>query len=509
MLNLLHTFSEFEKFITHFLHKNKILDKELHTFLKTNKKIGSKDRKLLSEIIFHYYRNFIKIQFLSNEINFFTNFENNIDSINIQNSIPINNLNLNLFICTLIHLNNSSDFFLKIEEKYTFWNLNSNIEKLIIYYYPNFEKDNLQSLIENLKNQINKIEKPEIKFSFPDFIIESIHKNIETFEDNNTTTLLNETLNTLNQKASVYIRVVRNFEEIENELALNDINLTQTILPNCYQLNFDGNVRLTDFITYQKGYFEIQDIGSQFTYYFTEKYIEEHLQKPKQFKILDLCAGGGGKSLLWADNIQNVIKNAKNAKTTYQIYSSDITIERLKGLNERLDKNVKIKRNITPQIINYQNIKFHNQFDLLIIDAPCSGIGTCRRDVNLKLKITPEDLQKFQSIQISLIENNYILLKTGGLLIYITCSLSYEENFAVVNDITQKLKGKIKPINISEYLDEIIKNEILNVYNKYNLHDINITNSTKNQTNNNSNHFTILPQYFNSDGFFVALFEKL
>lgn len=516
MLNLLHTFYQFENFIQRFNLSESILDKSFNTFLKTNKSIGSKDRKLLSEIVYYYFRNLYYIQFLSKSVR--TKLID--DNSSLHNHFNHLNHLIIGFLVTVYKLNQSTKLFEEISKKYNQWNFSEQINKLLHKY--NIEvsySDEIISLIDKANidfeqnSSIHTCEKLKNKYSFPDFLISSIAKNIEEnfFEEVADSFSLNQTLSSLNQKALVFIRITSNknsiVNEVKDELTSNEIFIKKTILPDCYSLNPDKVIKLTNLTTFQKGYFEIQDFSSQLTYFFTENFIvdfyktSDAVDTVDTIKILDLCAGGGGKTLLWADKL-NSLSSFLSSKTTlnYRVYSSDISENRLMGLKERLLKNKSIKRQVRTGLIHKNNPDFKsyiNFFDLLIIDAPCSGLGTVKRDPNLKYRLSPENLNNFQNTQMKLIEENIVLVRSGGIILYITCSISYQENIELINIISKKYEQELTPIPIFDFTPFYIKNEILNVLKR----------SFIRMTEQN-NFITILPQFFNSDGFFVSLFKK-
>ncbi len=152
---------------------------------------------------------------------------------------------------------------------------------------------------------------------------------------------------------------------------------------------------------YQNGWIELQDVSSQVV---TSKL-------PINGRLLDYCAGGGGKSLALA---------ARGAKT---LYSTDISSERLKDLPTRAKRagaNVKI--------LDFDALEKQEAFDLVFCDAPCSGSGAWRRNPETKWTLTPEKLLEYNSLQDEVLAKSQTLVKPGGILAYATCSLLKSEN---------------------------------------------------------------------------------
>lgn len=177
-------------------------------------------------------------------------------------------------------------------------------------------------------------------------------------------------------------------------------------------LSLDGrNVSLAGEPAYVKGLVEIQDEGSQLAALLCGA-------KPGE-QVLDLCAGGGGKSLTLAASMDN----------HGQIYASDRNAARLAGIYPRLEKAA--TRNIQlrpPRAGSDVLADLAERCDLVLVDAPCTGTGTWRRNPDAKWRIRPGALEQRMKEQEELLEIATKFLKQGGRLIYVTCSLLREEN---------------------------------------------------------------------------------
>jgi len=139
--------------------------------------------------------------------------------------------------------------------------------------------------------------------------------------------------------------------------------------------------------------------------------------KPGMF-VIDACAGAGGKTLHLAAQMQN----------KGQIFAYDIYQNKIDELNKRAKRN-----NVTilkeTSIINQEIIKRNeNLADILLIDAPCSSLGTLRRKPDIKWKLKPEKISQIKVIQQDILNSYVSMLKPGGTLIYVTCSILPEEN---------------------------------------------------------------------------------
>ncbi len=178
-----------------------------------------------------------------------------------------------------------------------------------------------------------------------------------------------------------------------------------------YGIDIIGNPRrLTQIQAFKDGYFEVQDLHSQ-------KIIED-LPLNEHTKVLDYCAGAGGK----------ILGIACSLKGNGKFYIHDINERKLKEANLRAEKaGVKFKRLETK---NLQ--KYYCSFDYIIADVPCSGSGAWRRNPQQKWRITPESLNEILTRQTVILDEAKDLLKKNGYIFYITCSLLKIENEEVI-----------------------------------------------------------------------------
>jgi 16S rRNA (cytosine967-C5)-methyltransferase len=164
------------------------------------------------------------------------------------------------------------------------------------------------------------------------------------------------------------------------------------------------------------GKIEVQDEGSQLLGY---------LLAPKRGEmIVDFCAGAGGKTLLLG-----ALMHSKG-----RIYAFDTSEKRLNNLKPRLKRSG--LSNLHPQLITNENDskvkRLAGKIDRVLVDAPCSGLGTLRRNPDLKWRQSPQSVQELKQKQAAILAAAAKLLKPGGRLIYATCSLLPEENQEIV-----------------------------------------------------------------------------
>ena len=195
-----------------------------------------------------------------------------------------------------------------------------------------------------------------------------------------------------------------------------------------------GNSRIPNLqaeAAYQAGWCEIQDEGSQIAAAMTGA-------GPRS-QVLDLCAGGGGKTLAMAANMQN----------TGQIYAYDDDRTRLKPIFERIRRagvrNVQVLRAGDKTALD----EMGPRFDIVLADAPCTGSGTWRRKPDAKWRLKPANLVERQKEQRDVLAQAVKSVKPGGRLIYVTCSVLPEEN---IDQITAFL-GEHKDFQVVPFAD--------------------------------------------------------
>ena len=167
---------------------------------------------------------------------------------------------------------------------------------------------------------------------------------------------------------------------------------------------------------FEAGKFEVQDEGSQLLGF---------LVAPKRNEmVVDFCAGAGGKSLMLG-----AMMNSQG-----RLYALDISEKRLANLKPRLKRSG--LSNLQPQLIAHENDikvkRLAGKIDRVLVDAPCSGLGTLRRNPDLKFRQSPQSLAELTQKQANILASASKLLKKGGRLVYATCSLLHEENRGIV-----------------------------------------------------------------------------
>jgi len=215
-----------------------------------------------------------------------------------------------------------------------------------------------------------------------------------------------------NEQAKVILRVNKLKTTKEKLRAiLMDLNIEtefHTEYPDALILTERANVFLTD--AFKEGFFEVQDASSQLVAYF--------LDVQPGMRVVDTCAGAGGKTLHLASLMEN----------KGQLIAMDLYESKLKQLKIRAKRNGAF--NIEPRVIESTKTikKLHEKADRVLIDAPCSGLGVLKRNPDSKWKLQPEFIENIKKIQAEVLENYSKIVKPGGKLVYATCSILPSEN---------------------------------------------------------------------------------
>jgi 16S rRNA (cytosine967-C5)-methyltransferase len=164
------------------------------------------------------------------------------------------------------------------------------------------------------------------------------------------------------------------------------------------------------------GKVEVQDEGSQLLGYL--------LAPKRRDMVVDFCAGAGGKSLMLG-----ALMHSQG-----RIYAFDNSEKRLNNLKPRLKRSG--LSNLFPQLIGNENDikvkRLTGKIDRVLVDAPCSGLGTLRRNPDLKWRQSPQSINELKHKQAAILSSASRLLKPGGRLVYATCSFLPEENQEII-----------------------------------------------------------------------------
>jgi 16S rRNA (cytosine967-C5)-methyltransferase len=182
-------------------------------------------------------------------------------------------------------------------------------------------------------------------------------------------------------------------------------------------LRIEGRPSLARHPWLADGRLEVQDEGSQL--------IGVLVAPRRTDMVVDFCAGAGGKTLLLGAMM----------RSQGRLYAFDTVAKRLQRLTPRLARSG--LSNVHPQVIAHERDskvkRLAGKVDRVLVDAPCTGFGTLRRNPDLKWRQTPEDLAELTAKQARILEGAATLVKPGGRIVYATCSVLPEENDAIVD----------------------------------------------------------------------------
>jgi 16S rRNA (cytosine967-C5)-methyltransferase len=229
-----------------------------------------------------------------------------------------------------------------------------------------------------------------------------------------------------NQQAKVILRT-NTLKTTPKELRaqLMDLDIDTDFLDNRPEglvLKERANVFLTD--AFKEGLFEVQDANSQL--------VAHMLDVQPGMRVVDACAGAGGKTLHLASLMQN----------KGQLIAMDLYESKLKQLKLRAKRNGAF--NIEYRIIESTKVikKLEQKADRLLIDAPCSGLGVLKRNPDAKWKLQPEFIDNIRKVQAEILESYSRMVKPGGKMVYATCSVLPSENQEQVQRFLATEAGK-------------------------------------------------------------------
>ena len=310
----------------------------------------------------------------------------------------------------------------------------------------------LPDLIEFKNLKFNEVFIKKEALSITRAVRESIPDWLDELGSQQLPEVWEETLHNLNIPAQVVLRANRlktDREKLKTALQSEDIETeflgsADTLLLKTRKNVFQGKA-------FQSGWFEVQDYSSQ--------KVAPLLAPEPGMRVIDACAGAGGKTLHLAALMEN----------KGSIIALDTHAWKLDSLKKRARRagafNIEVRN-----IENTKTIKrLHNSADRLLLDVPCSGLGVLRRNPDTKWKLSVEQLEELKETQQHILSSYSQMLKAGGKMVYATCSILPSENREQVDKFLQSENGAAF---------ELIEDK------------------------------TILPQSEGFDGFYMALLEK-
>lgn len=342
-----------------FFEKNKYADKVIERLLKANRKWGSQDRAVVSEIFYNIIRWKKRLEYYMGE-----------------GVKPGNIYKLILAYCLW-----SKTHYKKFEE---------------------FDGIKIADILTKLKK--GTVPTKAIEYSIPEWLAETLEKELGPKWEKEMDAL-NEQAPTILRANTLKTTPKHLIEELSHE---NVGSFPIQGFPDAVQLEEKKNVFLTS--AFKDGMFEVQDAGSQS--------IAEFLEVKEGMRVVDACAGAGGKTL----HIAALTKNKG------QIIALDIYEWKLAELKRRAKRAG--AHNIETRLISDNKVikRLHEKADRLLIDAPCSGLGVLRRNPDSKWKIDNDFIERIKKEQQQILQDYSKIVKKGGKLVYATCSILPSEN---------------------------------------------------------------------------------
>ncbi|MHA7943356.1 RsmB/NOP family class I SAM-dependent RNA methyltransferase [Formosa sp. 3Alg 14/1] len=230
----------------------------------------------------------------------------------------------------------------------------------------------------------------------------------------------------LNQQADVVLRTnTLKITKDKLQADLFDLDIDTEFIkgyPDALKLKERANVFTTE--GFKNGHFEVQDASSQL--------VAKYLEVEPGMRVVDTCAGAGGKTLHLASLMEN----------KGQIIALDIYAHKLHELKRRAKRDG--AHNIEPRHIESTKVikKLYDKADRVLIDAPCSGLGVLRRNPDAKWKLQPEFLDRIRATQQEILQTYSRMVKAEGQLVYATCSVLPSENRQQVDTFLTSEFGK-------------------------------------------------------------------
>jgi 16S rRNA (cytosine967-C5)-methyltransferase len=377
-------------------------DKIIEKALKYHRKWGARDRRFFAESVYEMVRWWRYLWWLAGSDNFLIEKNHTVDLADIK----------------------------KLWAVLWFWQK----QELLPEYFKLTSQSGL-SLKINIDKLKERLENPPIR---------AIHQSIPDWLDQRAEQELGlrwpDILKALNEQAPVYLRAntlkgtakilqaILASEQVESEM-LNEETLKLKERKNIFK-----------FKAFKEGLFEVQDWSSQQVGHF--------LNVEPGMRVIDACAGAGGKSL----HLAALMKN-KGRILAMDLYEWKLNELRVRARRNQIDI-------IETRVIEGQKTikRLEDSADRLLLDVPCSGLGVLRRNPDCKWKLTHEEIQNLNQLQSEILVNYTRMLKPGGMVIYSTCSILPSENEQQIEKFLQTPHGEKFKLISQKRIDPDVKN---------------------------------------------------
>jgi len=322
-----------------------------------------------------------------------------------------------------------------------------------------------QQWLENTRKIDQASLPPKLRHNLPDWLVQPLKDQVgEEFD---------ALADSLNQAAPLDLRVnLLKAKRDEVKQALAEAGITAEDTPySPWGLRVQGKPALNKLDVFTKGDVEVQDEGSQL--------LALLLGAKRGEMVVDFCAGAGGKTLAIGAAMRN----------SGRLYAFDVSGHRLDALKPRLARSG--LSNVYPAQIAHERDerikRLAGKIDRVLVDAPCSGLGTLRRNPDLKWRQSPQSVQELHEKQQAILASAARLLKPGGRLVYATCSLLTAEN-ELVAEAFAGAHPDFEPLPAAEQLAKAQVGQP--------------------ETLDKAGYLRLWPHRHGSDGFFAAAWQK-
>lgn len=382
--------------LTDILKFERPADAILKYYFKQNEQLGTQDRNIIAESIYQVLRR-------KNYLSFF------IERAELEVSARL------LILTALIKL-----------------------EGVAIKNLKDILKEPEVKMLEQIKAGSSTIKFDELPLhvqrDLPEWILEKIQPEF-------TPEALREFVQALNSPAPLDLRIntIKTSREVVMKALFKSKIEGATETPySPYGIRLKEKVNISRHPMFLDGAIEVQDEGSQ---------LIGMLVNPKRHEMVaDFCAGAGGKTLVLGMMM----------RSQGRLYAFDVASKRLDNLKPRLKRSG--LSNVHPQLMNNENDikikRLRRKIDRVLVDAPCTGLGTIRRNPDLKWRQNPESLAELTQKQLNILSSASELVKEGGRLVYATCSFLPDENEHVIARFLEK-HADFEIIPVSKVFEEL------------------------------------------------------
>ncbi|MFZ4622318.1 MAG: RsmB/NOP family class I SAM-dependent RNA methyltransferase [Bacteroidota bacterium] len=400
-------------------------DRLIDMFFRERKYLGSKDRRFISETIYGMLRHRTRIEW-------------GISQSGVKDSPLIQCL-----------------AYLLLDHKMSIQQITAEV---------NVTEEDLSSIERNVNAEPafpSAIASLSVKYSFPEWMLTEWERTAGHDQVAQLCTVLN-TQAPMTMRVNT-IKISR--EECQRRLFEEGVETEQTEL-SPFGLNLKRRINLFQLQSFKDGLFEVQDEGSQLLALLVDP-------KPKS-KVIDACAGAGGKALALAAIMEN----------RGEIFALDVHSFRLDELQKRVRRSGVDTIRTSAIRENEPVEKFVSSADYVLVDAPCTGTGTIRRNPGMKWSVSEKMVAELCEKQFSILDLNAAYVKPGGRLVYATCSLIQKEN----QDVVDRFLASHPEFELIDPSTILSRYDLARVA--------------------RGKYFQLLPHEYNTDGFFAAVMKR-